>query len=304
VVASQALAHAPYGGVVPELAARMHLERITAVVSEALLPIAGELTSLAGVAVTKGPGLVGCLAVGANYAQALAAGAGLPVLGVNHMTGHILAGRIADPTLAPPFVALVVSGGHTDLVHYQAHDRVELMGATRDDAVGEAFDKVARMLGLAYPGGPEIDRAAEYGDPFKYSLPRPVLPNFSFSFSGLKTSVLYLVRGLGELDPQQVADIAASFRLAAVETLCTQLEAAVEQTGCGRVVLAGGVASNQLLRRKVSERLQGIAEVTIPAPSLCTDNAAMIGAAAWTKVAQTGFDTEVFQVDPGLRAYA
>jgi N6-L-threonylcarbamoyladenine synthase len=304
VVASQALAHAPYGGVVPELAARMHLERIAAVVSEALVPIDGDLTSLAGVAVTRGPGLVGCLAVGANYAQALAAGAGLPVVGVNHMTGHILAGRIADPSLAPPFVALVVSGGHTDLVHYRAHDRVDLMGATRDDAVGEAFDKVARMLGLAYPGGPEIDRVADSGDPLKYRLPRPVLPHFSFSFSGLKTAVLYLVRDLGELDEQKVADLAASFRLAAAETLCTQLEAAVEQTGCDRVVLAGGVASNQLLRRMVVERLRRIAEVTIPAPKLCTDNAAMIGAAAWTKVARMGFESEVFGVDPGLRAYA
>ncbi|MGA8427238.1 MAG: tRNA (adenosine(37)-N6)-threonylcarbamoyltransferase complex transferase subunit TsaD [Candidatus Dormiibacterota bacterium] len=304
VVASQALAHAAYGGVVPELAARMHLERIAAVVSEALVPIDGELTALAGVAVTRGPGLVGCLAVGANYAQALAAGAGLPVVSVNHMTGHILAGRIADPGLAPPFVALVVSGGHTDLVHYQAHDRVELMGATRDDAVGEAFDKVARMLGLAYPGGPEIDRLASFGDPTKYRLPRPVLPHFSFSFSGLKTAVLYLIRELGELEEQQVADIAASFRLAAVETLCTQLEAAVEHTGCTRVVLAGGVASNQLLRRLAVERLRGIAQVTIPAPELCTDNAAMIGAAAWTKVAASGFDTDPFGAEPGLRAYA
>jgi N6-L-threonylcarbamoyladenine synthase len=304
VVASQALAHAAYGGVVPELAARMHLERIAAVVSEALLPVDGDLTALAGVAVTRGPGLVGCLAVGATYAQALAAAAGLPVVGVNHMTGHILAGRIADPRLAPPFVALVVSGGHTDLVHYQAHDQVELMGATRDDAAGEAFDKVARMLGLAYPGGPEIDRVAASGDPLKYRLPRPVLPHFSFSFSGLKTAVLYLVRDLGELDEQQVADIAASFRLAAVETLCTQLEAAVELTGCRKVVLAGGVASNQLLRWMAVERLRGIAEVTIPAPQLCTDNAAMIGAAGWTKVTQTGFETEAFGVEPGLRAYA
>lgn len=304
VVASQARAHAAYGGVVPELAARMHLERIGSVVSEAMIPLGGEWQSLAGVAVTKGPGLVGSLAVGVTYAQALAAGAGLPVVGVNHMTGHVLAARLADRTLEPPFVALVVSGGHTDLVHYQAHDRVVLMGATRDDAVGEAFDKVARMLGLEYPGGPAIDRVASRGDPRKYRLPRPVLPQFSFSFSGLKTAVLYLVRGLGELDPTQVADIAASFRLAAVETLCIQLEAAVEHTGCTRAVLAGGVASNQLLRQLARERLQGIADLTIPAPELCTDNAAMIAAAAWTKVALRGFDRQAFDVEPGLRAYA
>jgi len=303
VVASQAQDHAPFGGVVPELAARMHLERIAAVVTEALAPVDGNWQALDGVAVTRGPGLVGCLAVGANYAQALAAGIGLPIIGVNHMSGHVLAARIADPGLEPPFVALVVSGGHTDLIHYRAHNRVELIGATRDDAVGEAFDKVARMLGLTYPGGPAIDRVAEAGDPAKYRLPRPVLADFSFSFSGLKTAVLYLVRELGELDQLQIADVAASFRMAAVETLCTQLEAAVESTGCRQVVLAGGVASNRLLRHTVRARFEGIAAVTIPSPELCTDNAAMIGAAAWTRVGLQGFDREPFGVDPGLRAY-
>jgi len=303
VVASQAAAHAEFGGVVPELAARMHLERISSVVAEAVASLGGLSGELDGVAVAKGPGLVGCLAVGVTYAQSLAAGLGLPVVGVNHMSGHVLAARIEDPSLEPPFVALVVSGGHTDLIHYQAHDRVILLGATRDDAVGEAFDKVARMLGLPYPGGPAIDRLAETGDALRYRLPRPLLPDFAFSFSGLKTAVLYLVRDLGELSQQQVADLAASFRLAAVETLCTQLEAAVEHTGSTRVVLAGGVASNQLLRQLARERLEGIAEVTIPAPELCTDNAAMIGAAAWTKVARSGFDPEPFEVEPGLRAY-
>lgn len=303
VVASQAQAHAEFGGVVPELAARMHLERLPSVVEEATASIGGLQGTLDGVAVAKGPGLIGCLAVGVTYAQSLAAGLSLPIVGVNHMSGHVLAARIEDPALEPPFVALVVSGGHTDLIHYQAHDRVILMGATRDDAVGEAFDKVARMLGLRYPGGPEIDRLAATGDALRYRLPRPVLPEFAFSFSGLKTAVLYLVRDLGELNEQQVADVAASFRLAAVETLCIQLEAAVEQTGSSKVVLAGGVASNQLLRLLVRERLEGIAEVTIPAPELCTDNAAMIGAAAWTKVARSGFDSEPFGVDSGLRAY-
>ncbi len=303
VVASQAATHAEFGGVVPELAARMHLERIASVVGEAVLGTGGLRNSLDGVAVAKGPGLVGCLAVGVTYAQTLAAGLELPVVGVNHMSGHVLAARIEDPALEPPFVALVVSGGHTDLIHYQAHDRVLLLGATRDDAVGEAFDKVARMLGLPYPGGPAIDRVAAGGDPKRYRLPRPVLPDFAFSFSGLKTAVLYLVRELGELGAQQVADVAASFQLAAVETLCIQLEAAVEHTGSTQVVLAGGVASNQLLRRLARERLEGIATVTIPAPELCTDNAAMIGAAAWTKVARAGFDVEPFDVEPGLRAY-
>jgi N6-L-threonylcarbamoyladenine synthase len=304
VVASQALVHAQFGGVVPELAARMHLERLPSVVDEAVQGIGGLLGTLDGVAVARGPGLVGCLAVGVTYAQSLAAGLGLPVVGVNHMSGHVLAARIEDPSLEPPFVALVVSGGHTDLIHYQAHDRVTLMGATRDDAVGEAFDKVARMLGLPYPGGPAIDRVALEGDALRYRLPRPVLPDFAFSFSGLKTAVLYLIQGMGDLDAQQIADVAASFRLAAVETLCTQLEAAVEHTGSNRVVLAGGVASNALLRLVVRERLDGIAEVTIPALALCTDNAAMIGAAGWTKVARDGFDAEPFGAEPSLRAYA
>jgi N6-L-threonylcarbamoyladenine synthase len=304
VVASQAAAHAPFGGVVPELAARMHLERIAGVVAEAMAPLDGDWARLDGIAVTRGPGLVGCLAVGVAYAQGLALSADLPILGVNHMTGHVLAARIEDPGLAAPFVALVVSGGHTDLIHYHSDDEVELLGATRDDAVGEAFDKVARMLGLPYPGGPEIDRLAESGDPHRFRLPRPVLPGFAFSFSGLKTAVLYLLRDLPAPDPQTLADVAAGFRLAAVETLCIQLEAAVEHTGCRRVVLAGGVASNRLLRSLVRERLAGIAEVTIPAPALCTDNAAMIGAAAIVRQLGHGFDTRPVDIDPGLRRYA
>jgi N6-L-threonylcarbamoyladenine synthase len=304
VVASQAKAHAAFGGVVPELAARMHLERISGVVSEAMVPLRGDWSQLDGIAFTRGPGLVGCLAVGVAYAQGLAASLGLPVIGVNHMTGHVLAARIEDPQLKLPFVALVVSGGHTDLIHYRSDREVDLLGATRDDAVGEAFDKVARMLGLPYPGGPEIDQLAERGDPDRFRLPRPVLPDFDFSFSGLKTAVLYLLRDLPDPDPQTLADMAAAFRLAAVETLCIQLEAAVEQTGCQQVVVAGGVASNRLLRAMVRERLGAIAKVTIPAPALCTDNAAMIGAAGVVRHSTHGFDPEAVEIDPGLRAYA
>jgi len=304
VVASQAKAHAAYGGVVPELAARMHLERIAGVVTAAMMPLGQDWAKLDGIAFTRGPGLVGCLAVGAGYAQSLALGLGIPAVGVNHMTGHVLAAALEDTTLAPPFIALVVSGGHTDLIHYHSHEDVELLGATRDDAVGEAFDKVARMLGLPYPGGPEIDRVAQLGDPLRFRLPRPVLPNFGFSFSGLKTAVLYLLRDLGAPDEQTRADVAAAFRLAAVETLCLQLEAAVEQTGCRRAVLAGGVASNRLLREMASSRLRSLAEVTIPAPALCTDNAAMIGAAGIVRQRLHGFDQEPVDIDPGLRAYA
>ena len=304
VVASQAQAHAVYGGVVPELAARMHLERIAGVVTAAMLPLEQNWGKLDGIAFTRGPGLVGCLAVGAGYAQSLALGLGIPAIGVNHMTGHVLAAALEDPSLSPPFVALVVSGGHTDLIHYRSHQDVELLGATRDDAVGEAFDKVARMLGLPYPGGPEIDRVAGSGDAARFRLPRPILPDFGFSFSGLKTAVLYLLRDLGELDDQTRADVAASFRLAAVETLCVQLEAAVEHTGAHQVVLAGGVASNRLLRDTVRQRLEGLAQVTIPAPQLCTDNAAMIGAGGIVRQRVHGFDRAPVDIDPGLRAYA
>lgn len=304
MVASQARQHARFGGVVPELAARMHLERIAAVVEEAMAPMSGRFDRLDGVAVTRGPGLIGSLAVGVNYAQALATATGLPVLGVNHMTGHVLAAKLERTDLEPPFVGLVVSGGHTDLIHYRSHADVELLGATRDDAVGEAFDKVARMLGLAYPGGPEIDRVAVDGDPGRYRLPRPVLPDFGFSFSGLKTAVLYLTRKVNLADPQVVADVAAGFRLAAVETLVTQLEAAVEATRSRQVVIAGGVASNRLLRLRAMERFAGLAEVVIPAPALCTDNAAMIAAAGQIAHRQHGFGGIGFDVDPGLRAYA
>ncbi len=304
VVASQAGAHARYGGVVPELAARMHLERLGGVVEQALEPVAGGLRGVDGIAVTRGPGLVGCLAVGVSYAQGLALATGLPLVGVNHMTGHVLAAKLAEPDLEPPFVALVVSGGHTDLIHYRADDDVALMGATRDDAAGEAFDKVARMLGLAYPGGPEIDRAAGSGDPGRYRLPRPLLPDFNFSFSGLKTAVLYLLRGLDPKDPEVVADVAAGFRLAVVETLVAQLEAAAESAGVSQVVVAGGVASNALLRETVRERFAKVARVVIPAPSLCTDNAAMIGAAGLVRSSLRGFDSEPLDAEPGLRAYA
>ncbi len=309
VVASQAAAHAVHGGVVPELAARMHLERIAAVVEEALRP-AGGWGAVEGIAVTRGPGLVGCLLVGTGYAQAAAAARGIPVVGVSHMVGHVWAARLARPDLEPPFVALVVSGGHTDLVHVRGPGEAELLGATRDDAVGEAFDKVARLLGLPYPGGPAIDRAATAGDPARYRLPRPVLPDFAFSFSGLKTAVRYLLDDRLAADPRGlqrpglVADVAASFQAAAVDTLCLQLEAALEHTGAGRVVVVGGVASNRALRAAVARRCGALADVIIPAPEFCTDNAAMIGVAGGLEVARRGYDRDPIVVDPGLTAYS
>jgi len=309
VVASQAEAHAVHGGVVPELAARMHLERIASVVEAALAPVDGGWDGLQGLAVTRGPGLVGCLLVGTAYAQAAAAARGLPVVGVSHMLGHVWAARLARPELEPPFVALVVSGGHTDLVHVRGPADAVLLGATRDDAVGEAFDKVARLLGLPYPGGPAIDAAAREGDPTRFRLPRPVLPDFGFSFSGLKTAVRYLLDDLTAQDPGALgrgtlrADLAASFQAAAVDTLVTQLEAAIEHTGATLAVVAGGVASNRSLREEARRRCRGLAEVVIPEPRFCTDNAAMIGVAGWLAVAARGFDREPLTVDPGLATY-
>ncbi len=309
VVASQAAAHAPHGGVVPELAARMHLERLAAVVDEALAATPQGWAGLDGVAVTRGPGLVGCLLVGTAYAQAAAAARRLPIVGVSHMLGHVWAARIARPDLDPPFVALVVSGGHTDLVHVRSAAEADLLGATRDDAVGEAFDKVARLLGLPYPGGPSIDQAAEGGDPDRFRLPRPLLPDFGFSFSGLKTAVRVLlerekVAGPFDLETGPLrSDIAAGFQAAAVDTLLTQLEAAIEHTGASRAVVVGGVASNRLLRREAQRRCAGLAEVVIPAPRYCTDNAAMIGVAGWLAVAHRGFDHGPLIVDPGLASY-
>ena len=307
IVASQAAAHAAYGGVVPELAARMHLERIAGVAAAALAAAPGGWDGVTGVAVTRGPGLAGCLLVGTAYADALAAARGLPIVGVSHMAGHVWAAQLADPSLRPPFVALVVSGGHTDLIHVEGLGAVQLLGATRDDAVGEAFDKVARLLGLPYPGGPAIDRTARDGDPSRYRLPRPILPDFGFSFSGLKTAVRYLVDDLrsgdAPLDPRVRADVAAGFQAAAVDTLCTQLEAAIEQTGAPRAIIVGGVASNRSLREEAARRCGPLAELTIPPPALCTDNAAMVGAAGWEIVRRRGFDREPLAIDPGLASY-
>jgi len=309
VVASQAAAHARFGGVVPELAARMHVERIAEVVTEALQPLDRGWDALTAVAVTRGPGLAGCLLVGTGYAQAAAAARGLPVVGVSHMVGHVWAARLARPDLEPPFLALVVSGGHTDLVHVRSGQDALLLGATRDDAVGEAFDKVARLLGLPYPGGPAIDRAARGGDP-RFRLPRPVLPDFAFSFSGLKTAVRYLVEEIVAADPlalanpRMVADLAASFQTAAVDTLCLQLEAAIEHTGVSRAVVVGGVASNRQLRAEVARRCGPLADIVIPPAEYCTDNAAMIGVAGLRAIAEGGFDPEPLVVDPGLIDYS
>jgi N6-L-threonylcarbamoyladenine synthase len=302
IVASQVTVHAPYGGIVPELASRRHLEMIAPITRLAVQEAGVAFRDLTGLAVTVGPGLVGSLLVGVSAAKALAYSLEKPLVPVNPIEGHVYAGLLEHPHLEWPFVALVVSGGHTHLYHAHSPGFYRLLGATRDDAAGEAFDKVAKLLGLPYPGGPHIERAAQSGDPRAVPLPRPILGHGSldFSFSGLKTAVIHCLeeRGLraaskrrgGRTDtpgtdphplaPQLVADIAAGFQQAVVDVLTRNAIKAAKRLRADRILLTGGVACNQTLRRHLADRAMrdGI-EVCWPRPALCTDNAAMIAAA-------------------------
>jgi N6-L-threonylcarbamoyladenine synthase len=311
VVASQIDMHARFGGVVPELAARAHLDAIAPTVDEALQALPGGWDDVEAIAVTRGPGLIGSLLVGTSYAQSAALARGIPVVGVSHLAGHVYSAMLADPSLQPPYLALVVSGGHTDCVVLRGHGDAVRLAATRDDAVGEAFDKVARMLGLPYPGGPAVQAAAERGDPTRFPLPRTRLDD-SFSFSGLKTAVRYAVRDLDASrldadgrprDPQVVADLAAAFQRAAVDQLVTGLEQALERSDSDRIAVVGGVAANAPLRAAVRQRFAGL-RVVIPDLRFCTDNAAMIAVAGWHRLAVAGVDAPGFTVDPGLDAYS
>jgi N6-L-threonylcarbamoyladenine synthase len=274
---------------VPELASRRHLEVILPVLTRALQDAGVGLADLTAVAVTAGPGLVGSLLVGVSAAKAIAYCRRLPLVAVNHLEGHIAAARLEWPQIVHPFVALVVSGGHTHLYHVPAECQYRLLGRTRDDAAGEAFDKVAKLLGLGYPGGPLIEREAARGNPRAIPFPRAVCSDGSldFSFSGLKTAVVHHLKGYGPTGrvgeapgDAEVRDICASFQEAAVDMLVERLMRAAQEVGVGRLVVAGGVACNGALRRalKAEAEAEGF-ELYLPAPALCTDNAAMIAAA-------------------------
>ena len=277
--------HQVFGGVVPELASRAHLSALPAVVDRALAEAGLAWSAVDAVAVTQGPGLVGALLVGVVFAKALAYAGDRELIGVHHMEGHLFAPALEDPELAPPFVALLVSGGHTLLLDVPAWGRYRLFGATRDDAAGEAFDKVAALLGLGYPGGPAIERLASQGDPRRFSFPRPMRDEgYEFSFSGLKTAVLRAVRASDDLDRDR-PHLARAFQDAVLDVLVTKLERAVRATGYRTAVLGGGVACNRTLAELAAQRLSGLARVAVASPRLNTDNAAMIARAGWHRLA-------------------
>ncbi|HET6643752.1 MAG TPA: tRNA (adenosine(37)-N6)-threonylcarbamoyltransferase complex transferase subunit TsaD [Gaiellaceae bacterium] len=273
VVSSQAELHAQYGGVVPEVASRHHLELILPVLRRALDEADAGLADVERVAVTQGPGLIGALLVGVSAAKALAWSRRLPLVPVNHLHGHVASLFLAPDPVEPPFVCLLASGGHTLLLDVRDRGAFEIIGTTLDDAAGEAFDKGARLLGLGYPGGAEIDRLAREGDPGAFSFPVARVPGFDFSFSGLKTSLLYTVRDLGDEAERCKAHLAASYQRAIVRALVERTRAAAEELGAERIAIVGGVAANSELRASLPEAAAAPLE-------LCTDNAAMIASAA------------------------
>jgi len=300
VVASQADLHARFGGVVPEIASRAHVELIDDVIEQALVEAGTTLAEIDAVAAVHGPGLAGALLVGVSAAKAIALAMDIPYVGVHHHEAHVYAAMLEDPTLEPPLVTLVVSGGHTLLIAMDGHGQYRVLGQTVDDAAGEAFDKIARFLGLGYPGGPAIDRIAHDGDANAIAFPRPMLDDgHDFSFSGLKTAVVQYVRKHPEAG---VADVAASFQAAVVDVLVTKLLGAARETGIRTVVAGGGVAANSLLRERLLDlALTGEVEVVLPGIALCTDNAAMVGAVAAFRLAADGPSPLEDAAVPGLR---
>ena len=297
---SQIELHADYGGVVPELASRDHVRKIIPLLKELLADAGSRLEDLDGVAYTAGPGLAGALMVGAVFGRTLAWSLGIPAVGVHHMEGHLLAPMLEANPPAFPFIALLVSGGHTQLMRVDGIGRYELLGESIDDAAGEAFDKVAKMLKLDYPGGPAVARLAEQGDDSRFNFPRPMLdrPGLDFSFSGLKTAVLSAQNNTEDY-PQKKADIAASFQAAAIDTLSRKCERALKESGVKRLVVAGGVSANKLLRAKLADMVQRHkAEVFYPALPFCTDNGAMIAFAGCQRLLEGEQQSLLIKVRP------
>jgi N6-L-threonylcarbamoyladenine synthase len=291
--------HKVFGGVVPELASRAHLQTLGPVISRALDEAGLPLSAVDAVAVTAGPGLVGALLVGVCYGKALAAAGGRRLIGVHHLEGHLFAPTVEDPELAPPLVALIVSGGHTVLLDVPEWGRYRLLGQTRDDAAGEAFDKVASMLGLGFPGGPAIERLAQGGRD-RYGFPRPMINDgFDFSFSGLKTAVLRAVRGSSNPEGD-TADLAASFQTAVLDVLARKVSAAIDLTGYRTALLGGGVACNRALAQRVAGELTGRARVAVASPRLNADNAAMIARAGWFHLSRGETSDHYLDADPRL----
>ena len=285
VISSQIDLHTLYGGVVPEIASRKHIERINQVIEEALTTANMTLDDLDAIGVTYGPGLVGALLVGVAEAKAISYAKKLPLVGVHHIEGHISANYIENPDLEPPFVCLVVSGGHTHLVVVRDYGKYEILGRTRDDAAGEAFDKVARAIGLGYPGGPKIDKISKEGNPEAIAFPRPKFEDspYDFSFSGLKSAVLNYLNGC-QMKGVEInrADVAASFQKAVCDVLVEHAMIAVKESGLNKFAIAGGVASNSALRAAFEKACaERQIEFYHPSPIFCTDNAAMIGSAAY-----------------------
>ena len=301
VVLGQAAAHRPYGGVVPEIAARAHVEHLDGVIKRAMQEAALSFTDLDGIAAAAGPGLIGGVIVGLTTAKAIALGAGKPLIAVNHLEAHALTARLTDG-VAFPYLLLLVSGGHTQLVAVDDIGRYRLIGGTVDDAVGEAFDKTAKMLGLPYPGGPEVEQQAASGNPHRFELPRPMLgrPEPDFSLSGLKTAVRLEAERIAPLSDQDVADLCASFQAAIVDVIVDRVRTALFAIRAGQrtpnaLVIAGGVAVNRAIRGAVQELSEEIGvPLVLPPPELCTDNGAMIAWAGAERLARgltDGFDT-------------
>jgi N6-L-threonylcarbamoyladenine synthase len=297
---SQVALHADYGGVVPELASRDHIRKLLPLVRDVMAQAGLQPADLTGVAYTAGPGLMGALLVGGTVARSLAWAWGVPALGVHHMEGHLLAPMLEEHAPQPPFIALLVSGGHTMLVQVDAIGRYRLLGESLDDAAGEAFDKTAKLLDLGYPGGPALARLAERGDPRRFRFPRPMTdrPGLDFSFSGLKTHALNTLAEAGK-DERSKADVACAFELAVADTLSIKCRRALAQTGIKRLVVAGGVGANRRIRETLKEMSATIgAEVFYPRPEFCTDNGAMIAYAGMVRLRVGQCDRLALQTRP------